>query len=170
MSDVSGIESTWCLPLRFGISLLLAWGIALWLGLGAGVLFTFGEEGGKPGDSLLRIVCGELFLCLGVASMVIAFRLLWALRTPRALCAAALVIGLAQVAVLASALSLSHFVRSGLAWRTSTWRRLLDDFRLAELWAYYGWLGVTALAVGAVVVVVTLVRLFARQKALGMGA
>ena len=69
-----------------------------------------------------------------------------------------LVVG-AQLAVLLWALSLAHYVRSGEAWIGSTWRQLLVDMGLVELFAYYPLLGAAAIAAALVVVTLMLLRL-----------
>ncbi len=150
--------------LRLAVSALLGCGVALWFGLAFLSYAAFSEEGIGPSDSVSRLLLGELVLLLGLLGMVIALRLLWMAKASRLLAGAILAVGLLQAAIFASALSLSHFVRSGLAWQTSAWRRLLHDLLLVELFAYYPWVGVLAFAVIAAVVGVGVAKLIPSRE------
>jgi hypothetical protein len=155
------VRRTYLLVARIVVSTLLVCGILLWLVISTLAYLGFADEGTQPGESLSRIVLGEGILALGLVGIVIATVLLWTRRHSKLLCAVALVAGFAQLVVFVSALSLSHFVRSGLVWQTSAWRRLLSDLLLIELFAYYGWVGGIALAVVAAVIGVAVAKLLA---------
>jgi hypothetical protein len=150
---------------RLLVSVPLCGAIVAWFGFsGFGFFAIFQGEGTYSGSRQLLIAAGDLFLLLGLATMVVALWL-WSSgrRTPRLAWAAVLSVVLAQLAFLASALSLAHFVRSGETWVNSAWRRLLSDLGLVELFAYYGWVGAMALAVAVAVAVVATVQLFSKR-------
>ena len=140
-------------------------GVLIWFGLSLfGFAMIFQGEGSYTTGRQLLIVLMDISLSVGCLAMVGA---LGALRRPparRRIPLAILVVVAAQLAVLLSALSLAHYVRSGEAWTDSTWRQLLADMGLVELFAYYPWLGAAALVAAAVVVVLMLVRLLARDR------
>lgn len=139
-------------------------GILIWLGLSAfGFTMIFQGEGTYTSYRQSLIVLMDLFLALGCWAMVAALGVLRRASVPRGTSGAILVCVAAQLAVLLSGLSLAHYVRSGEAWIDSTWRQLLADTGLVELFAYYPWLGGAALVAGSVVTVLMLVRLLERD-------
>jgi hypothetical protein len=140
-------------------------GVLIWLGLSLfGFAMIFQGEGSYTSGRQLLIVLMDLFLALGCLAMVAALGVLRRPPARRRTPVAILVVVAAQLAVLLSALSLAHYVRSGEAWTDSTWRQLLADMGLVELFAYYPWLGAAALLAAAVVVVLMLVRLLRRDQ------
>jgi len=154
--------------LRWLTAVFICLGFLVWLGLslfGFAMIFQ-GEGNYSPGRQLL-IVLMDGFLVLGCCAMAASLRVLWAPQARRRLPLTILAVVGAQLAVLLWALSLAHFVRSGEAWHTSSWRRLLSDTGLVELFAYYPWIGGTAIAAALMVVALMLVRLLGRGRDMG---
>jgi len=140
-------------------------GVLIWLGLSLfGFAMIFQGEGNFTSGRQLLIVLMDLFLIVGCLAMVGALGVLRRPPARRRIPLAVLLVVVAQLAVLLSALSLARYVRSGEAWIDSTWRQMLSDMGLAELFAYYPWLGAAALVAAAAVVVLMLVRLLARDR------
>ena len=154
--------------LRWLTGAFICLGFLVWLGLAVfGFAMIFQGEGSySPGRQLL-IALMDVFLIVGCWAMAASLRVLWTPPARRRLPPAILVIVSAQLAVLLWALSLAHFVRSGEAWVNSSWRRLLSDMGLVELFAYYPWIGGTAMAAALMVVALMLVRLRGRGRDAG---
>jgi len=156
-------------PVLWRLAAAAVWcGIVIWAGLALFCLamVTQGEGTYTLGREHL-ILAGGLFLALGCGAMVAAWRVLRRPPTRRRLPLAVLAIVVAHLAILLYALSLSHYVRSGEAWVDSTWRQLLSDAGLIELFAYYPWLGAAAIAAAVVVIALMLTCLFRRSDAAG---
>ncbi len=154
--------------LRWLTAAFICLGFLVWLGLslfGFAMIFQ-GEGSYSPGRQLL-IALMDVFLVAGCWAMAASLRVLWTPPARRRLPLAILAIVGAQLAVLLWALSLAHYVRSGEAWGNSAWRRLLSDMGLVELFAYYPWIGGTAIAAALVVVALMLVRLLGRGRDMG---
>ncbi len=150
--------------LRWLTVAIIGCGILVWLGLALyGFSMIFQGEGNYSSARQLLIVLMDLFLVLGCWAMVASLRVLLRPPSGRRLPLVVLLVVGAQLAVLLWALSLAHYVRSGEAWISSTWRQLLADMGLVDLFAYYPRLG--AAAIGAALVVVTLMLL----RILGLG-
>ena len=141
-------------------AVIVCCGILVWLGLSLfGFTMIFQGEGSYSSSRQLLIVLMDVFLALGCWAMVVSLSVLRRPPKRRRLPLTILAIVSAQLAVLLTALSLAHFVRSGERWVNSTWRQLLADMGLVELFAYYPWIGATAIAAALVVVILMLARL-----------
>jgi hypothetical protein len=140
---------------RAVISISLVWDTLFWLGLALFIFSMNTQERSIPRIPSWAIGLGLVLLLLFAASAVGALRLLRVgRRAPRRLWLPVLILAVAQVVVLASGLSLSHFVRSGQMWTTTIWRRSLYELLLPEVFAYYPNLGLSAfVAAGSAVAV-----------------
>jgi len=151
--------------LRLTAGTVIGWGVLVWSGLSLwGFFAVFGGEGSYSAGRQWLIAAGDLFLVLGWLAMVWSLSLLVRGGQRRGPWLAILLVALSQTALLADAVSLAHFVRSGEAWVDSPWRQLLADLGVIELFAYYGWIGGTGLLAGATVVVTAIVALLTGSK------
>ena len=149
-------------------AVIIGCGIVVWLGLSLfGFTMIFQGEGNYSSSRQLLMVFMDAFLALGCWAMVASLSVLRRPPKRRHLPVTILAIVSAQLAVLLTALSLAHFVRSGEAWVNSTWRQLLADMGLVELFAYYPWIGATAIAAALVVVILMLARLLGHGRTTG---
>jgi hypothetical protein len=150
--------------LRLLAIVVIGWGLLVWVGLSLfGFFAVFGGEGSYSAGRQWLIAGGDLFVVLGALAMACSLVLLAKCERRQGPWLAILVVAIAQAALLADALSLAHFVRSGMAWIDSWWRQLLVDLGVVELFAYYGWIGLSALLAVILVVVV------ATAKSVGSG-
>jgi len=146
-------------------AVIIGCGILVWLGLSLfGFTMIFQGEGTYSSSRQLLIVLMDVFLALGCWAMVASLSVLRRPGKRRRLPVTILAIASAQLAVLLTALSLAHFVRSGEAWIDSTWRQLLADMGLVELFAYYPWIGAAAIAAALVVMILMFARLLGHGR------